>query len=958
MTRFSLGTLTTLLALALVSFANESSADDSKKNRRGEGAAEQISPQELAPIVERFMPKNAYKSEDLTPPEQSDAPTEEIPDFQRHVSPLLGRLGCNGRACHGSFQGQGGFQLSLFGYDFGADHKALLERGASRVDEEDPQESLILTMPVDEDSHGGGKRFELGSWQYWVLRNWVEAGAKFDSEPVQKLDRLDVFPREIRFSSLGERTQLRVVASWEDGTIEDVTSLCRFHTNDAAIAAVDETGQVSSGEPGDTHVVVSYDNAVVPVQALRPVSEQYGDKYPTVATSTKIDELVVSKLRKLGVVPSELCTDEEFLRRASLDVTGTLPLPSEVLEFVKDASDDKRERKIEELLSRPAYAARWTTFFCDITGNNDDQLRNFLSFPQKMRAKGGATQWYQWIFKRVNENVPYDEMVEGIVTANSRETGETYREYCEAMSEICTDATGEMYADRSGLIHYWGRRDFASAEDRAIGFAHAFLGVRIQCAQCHKHPFDQWSKDDFDNFEKLFASVQARQNSLSADGKREYKKMVEKLSIEKGLKGNQLRTEFGKMLTSGKVVPYSELVITKPAASRGKAKRGAKPVPPRAKLLGGNWVELSGADPRTQLMEWLRAPENPYFAKAIANRIWAQYFEIGIVNPSDDINLANAPSNEPLLNYLAEGLRENGFDLKWLHRRILLSDTYQRSWKPNETNRSDKNNFSRSRLRRLPAESTYDAIRVALLNDDYVQKVHNLDAPRASLEAGSSARTLAANGDTNYALSVFGRSPRETTCDCDRSNDPSLLQTVFLLNDQSVRKWLCDPKSSWVSEVAQKYGWEKPTASPADDAKRKRIELQVQRFLKQTSVIDKQIAQAEQEGRTKSLVQMKARRTAAKDRAIEFAKQNGAHAYLRQLLREEDDGGPEDSEPMTTEQATWIAENAYLRSLTRQPTERELSIAVNFMQSEENPTQAVEGLLWSLVNTKEFILNH
>ena len=223
--------------------------------------------------------------------------------------------------------------------------------------------------------------------------------------------------------------------------------------------------------------------------------------------------IVFEKLRKLGIVPSALCSDEEFLRRASLDVTGTLPSPEEALAFAADTAPDKRERKINDLLKRPGYAAQWTTFLCDITGNNEDQLRNFL--PAQVNP---SSHWYQWIYKRIEDNTPYDQIVEGIVEANSRLPDESYQEYCAEMSEICRDKTGKEFAERPGMVYYWSRNNFRTPEDRAIGFAYSFLGVRIQCAQCHKHPFDQWSKDDFDNFEKLFGAVQARQNTMSPEG--------------------------------------------------------------------------------------------------------------------------------------------------------------------------------------------------------------------------------------------------------------------------------------------------------------------------------------------------------------------------------------------------------------------------------------------------------
>ena len=293
---------------------------------------------------------------------------------------------------------------------------------------------------------------------------------------------------------------------------------------------------------GDTHIVAFYDRAVVPVPVIRPVTQEFGDRYPVTPTPTKVDELVVQKLRKVGIVPSDLCTDAEFLRRASLDVTGTLPTTKEVREFIAETNPEKRSRKIDELLERPGYVAWWTTRLCDFTGNSDDKLNNVT--PVRTEA---SKQWYAWIEKRVRDNVPYDEIVEGIVMAVSRDPGESYQQYCENVSKLYPKegpgASG--YADRASLPHFWARQNFQSSEDRVIGFAYTFLGTRIQCAQCHKHPFDQWTQDDFRQFEGFFKGTSARQNARP-DAKKEYDAMVAGFDGTEGLKGNDLRKTSGR----------------------------------------------------------------------------------------------------------------------------------------------------------------------------------------------------------------------------------------------------------------------------------------------------------------------------------------------------------------------------------------------------------------------------
>ncbi len=438
--------------------------------------------------------------------------------------------------------------------------------------------------------------------------------------------------------------------------------------------------------------------------------------------------------------------------------------------------------------------------------------------------------------------------------------------------------------------------------------------------------------------------------------------MVGGLGVDKKLKGNLLRKELGELLAKGKVVPLPELVVRKPPSPKNKKNQvNQAEAVPKAKLLGGDWVELAETDVRNQLMAWLRSPENPYFAKAIVNRVWASYFGVGIVNPPDDLNLANAPSNGPLLDYLATGFIAHNYDLKWLHREIVNSDAYQRSWIPNETNATDKTNFSHSQLRRLTAEATFDAVRMALASDNWAGKARELDAPRAITEAGSSARTNNRD-DQSYALNVFGRSVRESNCDCDRSSEPSLLQTVFLLNDKAVQDWLNDPKTSWVSEVAERFDWQKQHISAAAGAPTEMQEQMLERLVMQLERIDALLVKAGEAGRQKQTRLLEERKAELLERARIVAEKHGLSLNIEELLHGEPTGELAVAKPthrgITDEQAQWIAENAYLRSLSRKPREDELARVVSHLRSEAEPAEAVAGLMWSLINTKEFILNH
>lgn len=854
----------------------------------------------------------------------AQADGEEVPDFQRHVAPLLGRLGCNGRSCHGSFQGRGGFRLSLFGFDFKFDHEALTKGDKPRVNLEQPLESLIIAKPTDDEKHEGGQRYEKDSWQYHVFVRWIKSGAKYDEQRIDKLERLEITPPEILSRKAGETIQLKAVAVWADGTREDVTPLCRFQTNDEQIAKIDAEGRVTTGSTGgDTHVVAFYDNAVVPVPVIRPVNDKFGPKYPKIATPTKVDELVVSKLRKLGIVPSEGCTDGEFLRRVSLDLTGTLPTAAEVTAFLADPSPNKRAEKINQLLETPAYAAWWTTKLCDYTGNNEQQLNNVNP------VQGSATQaWYDWIYKRVADNTPYDQIVEGIVLGVSRAPDQSYTDYCKELSDIYRQGSDRSYADRPSMPYYWARNNFRLPEDRVIGFAYAFMGVRIQCAQCHKHPFDQWSKDDFDRFKGFFTQVRYSQTGP----KDEMEAILKELGITDA-KGNDLRRKLPDQLKAGKTVPFPEIVAT-PVKGNNKGKGGGA-TPTTARLLDGEVITLSEfPDVRKPLMDWLRSKDNPYFAKALVNRVWASYFNVGIVQPPDDLSLANPPSNQTLLDHLAQGFIEHKFDLKWLHREILTSATYQRSWHTNATNALDERNFSHSVPRRLPAEVAYDALQQATASDSKAAEALSDVKRRAIAIAGVGNRNNGPAGDPAraFALQVFGRSIRESNCDCDRSMDASLLQTVFLQNDESVMRAINGGKDSWIEQLSRTVDG-KPTAAE-EDSKRKKSAA------------------------SKELAQLKIRLTRAekdKDEA-KIAKAKERIEELEKSLADAPTETPAVETPKLTSED--IVRQLYLRTLSRVPTDEERTRCQEFLASSASPVEGAKGLLWALVNTKEFIVNH
>jgi hypothetical protein len=712
----------------------------------------------------------------------------EVPDFRQHVLPLLGRLGCNGRACHGSFQGKGGFRLSLFGYDFKADHEALVGGKEPRADVNSPGDSLMLYKPTHEDEHGGGQRMKQDSWQYHLIRRWIESGARGLGEGGPEFVKLEVTPREIVFSGDGERTALRVLAFWSDGSSEDVTPLCRYQTNDESIAEVDGDGVVKSTGRGDTHAIAFYDKGVAVAPVLRPVSGKVGRDYPNVPAPTKIDAAVVAKLRKLGIVPSEVCSDGEFLRRVSLDLTGTLPSPREIESFLADASPDKRAKKVDELLTRPTYAARWATRLCDITGNSPRH------FDGTGPAEEYARQWYEWISRRIRENVPYDELVAGIVLGRSRRPGQSYPDFVKQQSAYYREKDPIDFTARETMPYYWAKQTSRTPEERALNFSYAFLGVRIDCAQCHKHPFDRWTQDDFNRFTAFFDTVGF---GVAPDARKTYQEMIARL----GDRGNQNQRERARLLRArkGEVVPWNEVFLA-PAGTRvekGRVVKAPGRVTPR--VLGGQEADLDKLDdPRQALMDWMRRKDNPYFARALINRVWAEYFGVGIINPPDDMNLANPPSNAELLDYLAQGFIDHAFDMKWLHREIVTSQAYQRSLRTNDTNRLDERNFSRASVRRLPAEVLFDAIAQATAGSAELARA-TIDVEERAIGPKGGAH-VGRRGHNDYASKVFGRSPRDTNCDCSASNEPNLLQAIYLQNDKEVLAAI-DRKVGWLNEV-------------------------------------------------------------------------------------------------------------------------------------------------------------
>jgi len=675
-------------------------------------------------------------------------------DFERHVMGLFGRAGCNAASCHGSFQGKGGFRLSLFAYDAGKDFQAVVrDRKGRRIDLETPDNSLLLLKATGEVEHGGGVRFSRASPDFRLLRDWIAGGAR-RIEGTGQLAMLKVTPAEVTFD--GEQQHLRVTARFSDGTEEDVTRLSTFHTNDDAVADVSELGHVTPRQPGSTAIIVSYRGNVKSVGVLVPFRLPAGFVYRQPKENNSIDHEVFARLRRLNMVPSDLCTDSEFLRRVTIDTIGQLPSPADIRAFLEDKRPDKRAKKIDELLAHPLHAALWATKLSDLTGNNTKSLDR----PNEVQPRASQA-WHDWLRKRIRENVPYDEIVRGILTATSREgrEPEAWLEHVRRIDNQFLTSHDSDYPERKTLDLFWRRQELVSPEQWGERTAAAFLGIRLECAQCHKHPFDRWTQVDYRAFANIFGAV-AVGASLDTQGLLAFENAERQKARGINAQPHNVR----------------EVYLAAEPAALGDPDSG-KPLV--ARPLGGPEIPFRrDLDLRAELFEWLRRPDNPYFAPAFVNRVWAHYFGVGIVQPVDDFSLANPPSNPALLDRLARDFVASRYDIRQLERAVLNSRTYQLSSKPNDTNRPDRVNFSRSYPRAMMAEIVLDVLNSALgVQEDWGNEVK---AGSHAIEVGPSSLQ---NPGLMYALRRFGRPARTTSCDCQRVTAPSLAQKLFLMTD-------------------------------------------------------------------------------------------------------------------------------------------------------------------------------
>ncbi len=776
---------------------------------------------------------------------------DESPSYQRHVSALFSKLGCNGGTCHGAVKGQNGFRLSLFGADPAGDHDRIVREFAGRrTNLNDASASLLLRKATGQAEHGGGVRLQSDSFEYAVIRRWIANGAKADTVGSARVKELKVTPAE-QVAKNGETYKLKVEAQFTDGTTEDVTPYCSFESLDTATATVDASGTVTGKGVGDAAIMVRYRAQPALARVLVPRPDAIA--FPDVKPNNFVDAHVLAKLKRLNLPPAAIADDATFLRRSHLDVTGELPTPEEVQKFLVDTSADKRAKKIDELLTRPGHADLWTLKFCDLL-----KAADFGVYADAMSLEADAPRFQAWVRARLGENTPYDMFVERILLATSRE-GRTMEEYATEVKLLFEGYSPgrrdlELYAKRKTLDLFWQRRG-SDGVSGTLQVAHAFLGLRLECAQCHRHPHDNWQQEDLLDFANFFMRVrtvgfQGDNEKKFSDAAMYFKKFndeaktleadVKKRKEGEGKKleedAKKAKLEADKLMASPKPLAASQVdelaklkeVIAKADAFKTETaamEKRAKTMPEVARRLlqaecrvlpPGKVAKVDSTlgtkessafrllgeadavtvavdkDPRELVVAWMRKPDNPYFAKAIVNRVWASYFGRGIIDPPDNLSAFNPATHPELLKELCDGFIANKYDLRWLHRTILNSRTYQQGCTPTKGSENDRTHYAFFPLRRLPAEVMLDALNSATGTTEKMDmKFHHWPDEMKTLEVPFAPR----NTFVTFVLETYGRPKRNSAvqCDCEREGASSIFQVLTLANHPRVWEKIRDP---------------------------------------------------------------------------------------------------------------------------------------------------------------------
>jgi hypothetical protein len=669
----------------------------------------------------RVRAASADKSADVNVVVRDFASTAPI-SFANHVVPLMTKVGCNMGACHGAQHGKGGFKLSLFGSEPEIDFTALVkEAEGRRVVMSSPDDSIALLKPTLEAPHGGGKRMDVGSPAYDALKTWLEQGGPAPNEKDPKVARIEVFPRE-RLMQHGDQQQMVIRAFYSDDSVEDITSKARLDSLNDGVASVSADGLVTTVNKGETAIMIRYLGQADVMRVTVPFAEIAN--YPEQPKFNFVDDLVIAKWKKVGLVPSELSTDAEFMRRAYLDAIGTLPKPDEIRVFLADTDPDKRRKLVATLLDRPEYVDWWTLKWADILRNNGNAI-----------GDKGMFSFHNWIRAAFRENRPFDAIVRDLITAQ----GSTF-----------TEGPANFY------------RVARTPQDLAETTAAVFLGVRLQCARCHHHPFEKWSQEDYYSLAAFFARVGTKN------------------SQEFGIFGGE---------TVVRVNPTGEV-------SHPKTGRALKPRPPEAEPAD------DPVDRRRALAAWL-TNDNMMLARNVVNRYWGYLLGRGIVEAIDDQRATNPASNPELLDALARDFIASGYNLKHLLTSIMTSRVYQLSAVPTPENAVDTDNrfYSHYTAKRLTAEQLLDAV------NDATGTQEKFQAQGYFLPAGYRAIQLPDPRVRSSFLDTFGRAQRQIACECERTGDPNVAQALNLMNGDLLNRKLADQNG----RVAKLLAAKKPT---------------------------------------------------------------------------------------------------------------------------------------------------
>ncbi len=638
-------------------------------------------------------------------------------NFPNEIVPLFTKHGCNGGGCHGKSEGQNGFKLSLLGFEPTEDFEYLVkESRGRRLFPAAPKHSLLLRKGSGDLPHGGGARFEHDSWDYKAIVRWMEQGMPYGSPDDPVLKSISVFPSS-RIVEPGAKQQLAVTAFYSDGSVRDITGIATYESNQKEMGEVDQAGLVtmSTDQTGDMAVMIRYQEQVSVFQATIPLGVPI-DSFPLVKNI--IDEKVFAKLETLGLPASEICDDSTFLRRTSLDIAGRLPTLVETEAYLSSNSSDKRAEWIDTLLASTDYAEVFANKWASI-------LRNKRKADTYTR---GTQAFHEWIRASFHYNKPYNKFVSELLTARG---------------EISHNPATAWF------------RNVTDQKERLQDTAQVLLGVRLQCAECHHHPYEKWSQQDYYGFSAFFSRI-------------------------------------GKKKTER---PGEEAVFHNVGLAAAKNPKTGKNVKP--KPLGGKELEIPAEDdPRDDLASWLTDESNPFFAPMLVNRYWKHFFNRAIVEPEDDMRVTNPPTNPELLQALSDKFVSSGYDLKELIRTICNSSTYQLSAIPNDHNAGDKQNYSRYYPKRLPAEVLLDSI----------DRITGSPTTFSGQLPGTRAVALPDDSynSSSYFLTVFGRPEMDSACECERAQGASLAQTLHLLNSKSIQD-----KLSGASGNAQKLSSQK-----------------------------------------------------------------------------------------------------------------------------------------------------